>query len=122
MSNKLLISAVVLASAIMATACDKTPSGESDRSGSARSEADEPSKRQRTEPQKHSGQIPSQVASGETEQQTKPSQVASGETEQQTKPSQVASGETESKPSKGQRAKAGEDRNTENNGLGEQAQ
>jgi hypothetical protein len=142
-----------------------------DRSGSARSEADEPSKRQRTEQQKHSDQIPtqaasgetdqqsksnqaasgeieqqskpsqvasgetdqqskpnkaasgeieqqskpSQAASGETDQQSKPSQVASGETEQQSKPSQVANGETESKPSNG-------DRNSENNGLGEQSQ
>ena len=92
MSFKLLISAAVLALAIVATACDKTPSGETDRSGSARSEADEPSKRQRTEPQKHSGQIPTQAASGETEQQGKPSQVASGETEQQSKPSQVRKG------------------------------
>jgi hypothetical protein len=70
MNNKLLISTAVLAAAIVTAACDKTPSGETDRSGSARVEADE---HQRTEPQQHSGQIPSQAASGETEQQSNPS-------------------------------------------------
>src|SRR6516164_1512629 len=48
--------------------------------------------------------------------------AASGETEPPSKPGQVARGKTESKPSKQQGAKAGEDRNGENNGLGEQSQ
>jgi hypothetical protein len=63
---------------------------------------------------------PSQVAREKTE--SRPSQVASEETEQQSKSSQVAREKTESKPSKEQGAKAGEDRNSENNGLGEQSQ
>ena len=72
MRNKLLISTAVLAAAVMTSACEKTPNGETNQSGSATSEADQQAKRQRAEPQQSSGQ-PSQVPSGGTGQ-AEPSQ------------------------------------------------
>jgi Putative peptidoglycan binding domain len=107
MSNKLLIGAAVLAAAIAMAACEKTPSGQSNQSGSVTSsEADQQAERNRTEPQQRSDQAPAQVARGETEQDAKSAQTPTGGStqtptggaEQATKSGPAAPGATEAAP------------------------
>jgi hypothetical protein len=121
MSNKLLISAAVLAAAIAATACDKTPTAETNPSGSAKSEADDLGKRPRTEARRESSQIAGQTAtSGETRQQSKRQVATGGQTEPQSEPSQAASsGETEQQSKRSQAASGGK---TEEQGKSSQAE
>jgi hypothetical protein len=105
MRNKLLISAAVLTAALLTAACEKTPSGEANQSSSAKSEAEQQGSGQRAEAQQHFPQLPSQLASGETEQD-KPNQSTRRESEQ------------ESEPGREEAAKPGEARNNENNIMG----
>jgi hypothetical protein len=152
MSKNLVISTAVLAAAIATAACEKIPSGETNQSGSVRTEAGEQAKRQQTEPQERSDQTPNQATRGETrqasksaqavpagnEQENKSTQAAPGGTEHAKKSTQLARAQTEQEakstqatpggteqqiqPARQQGAKTGEDRNTETNSVGQPSQ
>jgi hypothetical protein len=104
MSKNLVISTAVLAAAIATAACEKIPSGETNQSGSVRTEAAEQAKRQQAEPQERSDQTPNQATPGETRQASNPSQTSTGRTEQASKSTQSSPGQSEraSKPNQGE--------------------
>ena len=142
-----MISTAVLAAAIATVACEKIPSGETNQNGSAKSEANQP--KSTAQPQQPSNQTRSQAAPEQTEQASQSRQGAPGPavTEQESKSSQAAAGATEQASKSGQApaateqeakspavpggaeqesgqhaANAGEDRNAENNSLGQPSQ
>ena len=95
MSKNLVISTAILAATIATAACEKIPSGETNQSGSVRTEAGEQAKSQQTEPQERSDQTPNQATPAEIRQASKSAQGAPGETEQANKSTQPSPAQTQ---------------------------
>ena len=95
MSKNLVISTAILAATIATAACEKIPSGETNQSGSVRTEAGEQAKSLQTEPQERSDQTPNQATPAEIRQASKSAQGAPGETEQANKSTQPAPAQTQ---------------------------
>jgi len=95
MSKNLVISTAILAATIATAACEKIPSGETNQSGSVRTEAGEQAKSQQTEPQERSDQTPNQATPAEIRQASKSAQGAPRETEQANKSTQPSPAQTQ---------------------------
>ena len=119
MSNKLAVSAALLAAAIATAACEKVPSGGTNQSSSVGSD-EQASGPTRPTLVKSEASKPNQAEPGRTDQEIKPAQAGPGGAEQEAKSIQAAPGESE--PGRQRAAKAGEDRNAENNTPGQPSQ
>ena len=120
MSNKLAISAALLAAAIATAACEKVPSGGTNQSSSVGSDEQASDPTRPTLVKSEQASKPNQAEPGGTDQEIKPAQAGLGGAEQEAKSTQAAPGESE--PGRQQAAKAGEDRNAENNTPGQPSQ
>ena len=120
MSNKLAISAVLLAAAIATAACEKVPSGGTNQSSSVGSDAQANDPTRPTLVKSEQASEPTQAEPGRTDREIKPAQAGLGGAEQEVKFTQAAPGKSE--PGRQQAAKAGEDRNAENNTPGQPSQ
>ena len=120
MSNKLAVSAALLAAAIATAACEKVPSGGTNQSSSVGSDAQANDPTRPTLVKSEQASKPNQAEPGRTDQEIKPAQAGPGGAEQEAKSTQAAAGESE--PGRQQAAKAGEDRNAENSTPGQPSQ
>jgi len=120
MSNKLAISAALLAAAIATAACEKVPSGGTNQSSSVGSDAQANDPTRPTLVKSEQASEPNQAEPGRIDQEIKPAQAGPGGAEQEAQSTQAAPGESE--PGRQRAAKAGEDRNAENNTPGQPSQ
>ena len=119
MSNKLAISAALLAAAIATAACEKVPSG-GNQSSSVGSDEQASDPTRPTLVKSEQASKPNQAEPGRTNQEIKPAQAGPGGAKKEAKSTQAAAGESE--PGRQRAAKAGEDRNAENNTPGQPSQ